>query len=72
MGFGMQFVTWVKALYENINSCMLLNGWISKSFGLSRGIRQGCPLSALLFIVASDFMSANIKNDKRKWNTIQK
>ena len=28
MGFGMQFVTWVKALYENINSCILLNGWI--------------------------------------------
>ena len=64
MGFGTQFVTWVKSLYNNISSCILINGWKSKSFSLSRGIRQGCPLSALLFILASDFMSTNIRNDK--------
>ncbi len=37
------------------------NGWISQSFQLSRGIRQGCPVSALLFIVTMEIMALNIK-----------
>ena len=31
---------------------------------MSRGIRQGCPISALLFIIAAEVMAINIRNDK--------
>ena len=43
------FITWIKLLYTNIFSCTTNNGYLSKRFPLSRGIRQGCPISALLF-----------------------
>ena len=54
MNFGYFFQTWVKILYTDICSSALVNGWISESFPIQRGIRQGCPLSALLFILAAE------------------
>jgi len=30
----------------------------------SRGIQQGCPLSALLFIIATEIMATIIRNNK--------
>ena len=50
--FGENFIKWIKLLYTNISSCVSNNGYISNFFTLSRGIRQGCPISALLFILA--------------------
>ena len=47
MGFGEQFRKWVSTLFCNIDSCVSMNGWLSESFKINRGIRQGCPLSAL-------------------------
>ena len=41
-----------------------MNGWLSESFNLNRGIRQGCPLSALLFITAVEMLSVGIKQNQ--------
>jgi hypothetical protein len=38
------------------------NGWISEIFKNSRGIRHGCPLSAICFI--SEIMALRIRNNK--------
>ena len=64
-GFGEQFLNWVKTIYKNIDSCISINNWLSKSFKMESGIRQGCPLSALLFILAVEFMSSNVKQNKQ-------
>ena len=48
MGFGQSFVGWVNLFYNNVSSAVNVNGYISNSFKLSRGVRQGCPLSLLL------------------------
>ena len=61
MGFGEQFQKWVSTLYCSINSCVSMNGWLSELFNLNRGIRQGCPLSALLFTIAVEILSVSIK-----------
>lgn len=41
-----------KTLYSNIQTCVMNNGWISETFANTRGIRQSCPLTALLFVLS--------------------
>ena len=49
--FGDRFISWLKILYKNSKSCILTNGVQSEYFDITRGIRQGDALSALLFII---------------------
>ena len=53
MGFGQSFLGWVNLFYNNVSSCVNVNGYISNSFKLSRGVRQGCPLSPLLYVLVA-------------------
>ena len=61
---GSKFISWVKLLYNNITSCTVNNGHLSPSFELSRGVRQGCPPSAFLFILVAEIISLYLKSDK--------
>jgi hypothetical protein len=40
------------------------NGHLSEFFHLERGVRQGCPLSAYLFILALETLAHKIRTDK--------
>ena len=51
-GFGKNFISWVKILLINQESCVLNGGTTTKYFLLGRGTRQGDPISAYLFIFA--------------------
>ena len=51
-------------LYNNISSCVLNNGFATKHFNLSRGVRQGCPLSGILFVIGVEILSNAIKRSK--------
>ena len=61
--FGSKFQEWIKIFYNNITSCIINNGHSTHFFKLQRGIRQGCPLSALLFILVVEVMANKIKLD---------
>ena len=63
-GFNDSFIQWVETLYANIQTCVMNNGWVSEVFENSRGIRQGCPLSALLFVLAVEIMAIRLRNNK--------
>ena len=41
------------------------NGFLSTPFSLSRGVRQGCPLSLLLYIINGEVINLNIKNNDK-------
>lgn len=62
--FGQNFVKWVEILYNKPLSMVTNNGHSSEPFELGRGVRQGCPLSALLFILVAELMAINIRNNE--------
>ena len=39
------------------------NGHASEFFSLQRGVRQGCPLSGLLFVIGIELFARTLKND---------
>ena len=61
MGFGPSFVQWADLLYCGVQSAVNVNGHLSSFFSLSRGGRQGCPLSPLLYVLHSEVLACNIR-----------
>ena len=58
--FGPKFHNLVNTVMKNTQSCVHNEGWVSRSFSVERGIRQGCPLSPLLFIAAVEILAIKI------------
>ena len=59
--FGDQFINYIKVLYSNAQSCIMNNNWQSVYFPLKRGLRQGCPISALLFLLVIEILAIDLK-----------
>lgn len=62
-GFGEKILAWIRLLYTSPQACVVTNHSRSKYFSLTRGTRQGCPLSPLLFAVAIEPLSIALKDD---------
>ena len=61
MNFGPSFLNWIQTFYTNISSCVVNDGFSSEFFSLQRGVRQGCPLSGLLFVLAVEPLAHQIR-----------
>lgn len=70
--FKQDFKRWVDEVFypEGISSCVSNNGFASPFHNLKRGVRQGCPLCGLLFVLGIELlnlaiqMNSNIKGIK--------
>jgi hypothetical protein len=55
-GFPRKWVEWVQGILKSGTSVVLLNGTPGKVFHCRRGVRQGDPLSPLLFVQTTDLL----------------
>ena len=60
-GIGDNFIGWVKTIYSNASSILNINGYFSETIPLQRGVRQGCPLSALLYVLVIEVLAIQLR-----------
>ena len=58
--FGDSFRSWISLFYTNVESAVIINGWMSSFFKPSCGVRQGCPLSPLLYVLCIEVLACSI------------
>jgi len=66
LGFPYQFIKWIMCYITNISFSVLVNGAASPLFHSKRGLRQGFPLSPLLFLLIMDVLSRLIKEEHNR------
>ncbi|GFR76271.1 reverse transcriptase [Elysia marginata] len=64
-GFGENFIKWVRTILTDRQSNVRNGGSCSEYFTLERGVRQGCPVSPMLFIIAVELLAINIRQSDK-------
>ena len=62
LGFGSCFIKWVSTLYKGANVKIILNGYLTEQIEINRGVRQGDPLSPLLYVLCVEVLASLIRS----------
>eukprot|EP00253_Pinus_taeda_P014598 PITA_14598 len=65
LGFPHSYISWIMACITSPSFSILINGSASTFFHSERGLRQGCPLSPLLFLLVMEGLSRLMEDAKR-------
>jgi hypothetical protein len=60
LGFSESWLQWTASILGSASTSVLLNGVLGKSVNYRRGLRQGDPMSPLLFVLSADFLQCVI------------
>ena len=64
-GYGPKLIaTTIEAIYNDIEAQVKVNRNMSQSFLIERGVRQGCPLSMILYIILAEVTIENKRQNK--------
>ena len=61
LGFPDFIIKWVLTLHTNIQSVCMINGNITIPFDIKRGVRQGCPMSMIFYVLFQEPLYLAIK-----------
>jgi hypothetical protein len=64
VGFGTQLTRWIMECVSSASLEVLVYGEATNFFKIGRGLRQGCPLSPLLFVLVMESLSLILKSSK--------
>ena len=68
MGFPLSFINMVKLTLNDACAAINVNGQVSPSFPIERGVRQGCPLAPLLFLLMGEALHSTIHQAQEHGN----
>lgn len=60
-GLSPGFIAMIKVLYADIESVLKINGELSRPFKVTRGIRQDCSLSGMLYAISIEPLLQQIR-----------
>jgi ribonuclease HI/exonuclease III len=64
-GLPIEMITAIKSLYDGARTMVSINGVFSPEFQVTRGVRQGDPLSCILFNLAIEPLACMLRNDEK-------
>uniref|UniRef100_A0A2D4K6Y1 Reverse transcriptase domain-containing protein n=1 Tax=Micrurus paraensis TaxID=1970185 RepID=A0A2D4K6Y1_9SAUR len=64
MKFGPKFEKMIVEIYSSQKASVMINGDFTKRFNIVKGLRQGCPMSPLIFILAIEILLTQIRKNK--------
>ena len=65
LNFGPNIRKWISVLYNDVESGVINGGYMTSYFRVSRGVRQGCPLSPLSFILCVEILAQKIRENPK-------
>ena len=63
-GFKPEFRRWISMMYHNSQAVVQVNGRRSGTFTIERSVRQGCPLSPLLYVLALEPLMGRLRDER--------
>jgi hypothetical protein len=67
-GFNHSFISWIGACITTPWIAPLINGRPAPFFQATRGLRQGCPLSPMLYVLMEESLNRRLEYERRTCN----